>query len=59
MPVSIFRSSRSQMFFKIDNLKDFALLTRNHMCRSLFLMKFQGFRPITLLKRGSSSAVFF
>ena len=35
--VSSFRSSRSQMFFKIRVLKNFARFTRKHLCWSLFL----------------------
>ena len=33
------RSSRSQMFFKIGALKNFASFTRKHPCWSLFLIK--------------------
>ena len=33
------RSSRSQMFFKISVLKNFALFTGKHLCWSLFLIK--------------------
>ena len=40
--LSIFnRSSRSQMFFKISVLKNFAIFTGNHPCWSLFLIKLQ------------------
>ena len=45
------RSSRSQMFFKIDLLKNFAIFKGNHLCWSLF-------RPATLLKRDSNTGVF-
>ena len=31
------RSSPSQMFFKIDVLKSFAIFTEKHLCWSLFL----------------------
>ena len=34
-----FRSSRSQMFFKIGVLKTFAKFTVKHLCWSLFLIK--------------------
>ena len=32
--------SRSQVFFKIDVLKNFANFTGKHLCRCLFLLKF-------------------
>ena len=35
------RSSRSQMFFKIGVLKNFANFTGKHLCWSLFLIKLQ------------------
>ena len=38
---SIFRSSRSQKFFEIGVLKNFAIFTRKQMCQSLFLTKLQ------------------
>ena len=37
------RSSRSQMFFKIDVLKNFIIFTGKHLCWSLFLIKLQAF----------------
>ena len=40
------RSSHSQMFLKIDVLRNFASFTRKHLCWSLFLIKLQA----TLLK---------
>ena len=36
-----FRSSRSQMFFKVGVLKSFAKFTWKHLCQSLFLKKFR------------------
>ena len=42
--LSIFRSSRSQKFFKIGVLKNFAIFTRKHLCWSLFLIKLQAKR---------------
>ena len=56
--VIIFRSSRSQMFFKIDVLKNFASFTGKHRCYSLSLIKLQVFRPATLLKRDSNTGAF-
>ena len=35
------------MFFKIDVLKNFTIFTGNHLCWSLFLIKFQAFIPAT------------
>ena len=45
------RSSRSQMFFKIAVLKNFAVLSRDNLCWSLFLVKLQAWRPVFLLKK--------
>ena len=42
----IFRSSRSQMFFKIGILKNFAIFTGKKLCRSLFLKQLQAWRPL-------------
>ena len=53
-----YRSSRSQNFFKIGVLKNFALFARKHLCWSLFLIKLQFFKHATLLKRGSNTGVF-
>ena len=53
-----FRSSRSQMFFTIGVLKNFAIFTEKHLCWSLFLIKLQASRPATLLKRDSDKGVF-
>ena len=52
------RSSRVQMFFKLGVLADFAIFTGKHLCWSLFLIKLQGLRPATLLKRDCSKGVF-
>ena len=43
----LFRSSRSQMFFKIGVLKNFAIFTGKSLCWSLFLIK--------LLKRNTNT----
>ena len=51
--VQLFRSSRSQMFFKIDVLRNFTDLTRKHLCRSFLLKKLQCWYPETFLKRES------
>ena len=52
------RSKCSQLFFKIDVFKNFALVTGKHLCRSLFLIKLQIFRLTTLLKRDSNTDLF-
>ena len=43
--VLIFRSSRSQIFFKIDVLENFPSFTGKHLCWSLFLKTLQALRP--------------
>ena len=48
-----FKSSRSQMIFKIAVLKNFTKLTGQKLCWSLFLIKLQALRPATLSKRDS------
>ena len=53
----IFRSSRSQMFFKIGVLKNFANFTAKHLCWSIFFIKLQAWRAATLLKRDSNTGV--
>ena len=36
-----FRSTRLQMFFKIDVLKNFEIFTEKHLCWGVFLIKLQ------------------
>ena len=45
------------MFFKIDVLRNFAIFTGKQLCWSLFLIKLQVWRPISLLKRGFNTRV--
>ena len=52
------RSSRSQIFFKIGVLKNFAGFTGKHMCQSLFFNKVAGMRPATLLKKDTLAQLF-
>ena len=52
------RSSRSQIFFKIGVLKNFAKFTRKQPCWSLFLITLQVWKPATLLKGDSNTGVF-
>ena len=49
--VPIIRSSRSQLFFKIGFLKNFAEFIERHLCQSLFLNKITGLKPAILLKK--------
>ena len=42
----IFRSSHSQMFFKVSVLKIFAIFTGKHLCWILFLIKLQDWRHL-------------
>ena len=39
--ITTIRSSRSQMFFEIGVLKNFAMFKGKHLCRSLFFIKLQ------------------
>ena len=55
---TVFRSIRSQMFFKIGALKNFANFTGKHLRRSSILIALQAFRFASLLKRDSSTGAF-
>ena len=55
---SLYRSSRLQMFFETDVLKNFSIFTGKHLCRGFFLIKLQAFMRETLLKRDSNTGVF-
>ena len=48
----MYRNSRSQMFFKIIFLKNFAIFTGKHLCWSLCLIKLQtwGCFPVNIAK---------
>ena len=43
----VYRSFRSQMFFKIGLLYNAPIFTEKHLCWTLFLIKLQAFRPPT------------
>ena len=45
------RSSRSQMFFKIGLLKNYAIIAGKYLCWSLFLISLQTWRLAALLKK--------
>ena len=47
----LFRSSRSQVFFKIGVLKNFPKFTGKHLLWIFFLIKLQARRPATVLKK--------
>ena len=49
-----YRNVSSQIFFKIGVLKKFANFTGKQLCWRLFLVKLQGWRPATLLRRDSN-----
>ena len=42
----IFRSSRTQMFFKTGFIRNFAIFTGKHLCWSLFLIKLQALHKV-------------
>ena len=52
------RSSRVELFCRLDVLKRFAKFVGKHLSRSFFWIKFQAWRPITLFKIDSSAGVF-
>ena len=52
------RSSCSQIFIKISALKNFAIFTGKHLCRSLFLKRLQVLKPASLLKGDSNTGAF-
>ena len=47
-----------EVFHKKSCFQIFAIITRKHLCFSLFFIKLQTFRPATLLKRDSNTGVF-
>ena len=52
------RSSRVELFCRLDVLKSFAKFVGKHLSWSFFWTKFQAWRPITLFKIDSSAGVF-
>ena len=55
----IFTDSYSQIgAFKIGALKNLAIFTGKQLSQSLFLIKLQAFRTVTLLNRDSDTGVF-
>ena len=58
VPEHWYRSSRSQMFFKIGIFKNLALIAGKHPCWSLSSIKLQAWKTATLLKRDCNADVF-
>ena len=59
--VSVFwspKSSHQRCSVKVDLLKIFSNFTGKDLCWSLFLIKLQAFRPLTLLQLDSNTGVF-
>ena len=56
--MSLNRSVHGKCSVKKGVLKSFANFTGKHLCRSLFLIKLQAWRPKPLLKRNSNTGVF-
>ena len=50
--VSLYRSSRPEVFCEIGALKNFAKFTGKHLCQSHFFNKVAGRRPVALWKKG-------
>ena len=46
------------VFYKKAVPKNFAIFTGKNLCWSFFLIKWQAFRPATLLKRDPNTGVF-
>ena len=47
---ALLRSSRPDVFCKIDVLRNFSKFTGKYICQSLYFKKVAGLRPPTLLK---------
>ena len=52
------RSSHRRCSLKKGLLKNFTIFIGKHLCWSLFLIKLQALRPVTLLKEDSNTGVF-
>ena len=53
-----FRSSHSQISFKIKVFKKFAIFAGKHLCWSLFVIRLAVHKPGNLLKRDANTSVF-
>ena len=49
--ISLFRSSRTEVFCKKIVLRNFAKFTGKHLCQGLFFNKVAGLTPTTLFKK--------
>ena len=56
--VTLYRSSRPEVFCKKGVLENFAKFTGKQLSQSLFFNKVADLRPATVLKRGSGAGVF-
>ena len=58
--MTLFKSSRSQVFYKIGIFKNFTIFTakHEHLCWNLFLIKLQLWRPATWLKENFNIGIF-
>ena len=54
---SVARNSHQRCSLKKGVLKNLANFTEKHLCWSLFLIKLQAFRPVTLFKKDSNTSV--
>ena len=52
------QKQRPEIFYKNAVLKIFAIFIGKRLCWSIFLIKFQTFRPAILLKRDSNKSGF-
>ena len=57
-PLKKSKSGRSQIFFEISRIKNFAIFKGNHLCWDLFLIKLLAFTSAKFLKRDSNTGVF-
>ena len=48
----IYRSSRSQMFFKVSVIENLSYFTGTHLCWSLFLNTVSGLKASNFIKKG-------
>ena len=58
IPVLPSQKQPFEVFFKVGVLKSYAIFAGTHLHWSLFLIKFQSFRPATLIRRDSYCKIF-
>ena len=54
----LLKSSYRRCSIKKAVLKNFAIFIGKHLCRSLFLINFQTYKPATILKKDSNTGFF-